>query len=74
MGLSKKDKSKILVKHLERDFELVSRCGETYVIMSVMDALSEIESLEEQINLLTPPKGMEICNVIFERYEEETND
>ena len=46
MKLSKKDKSKILVKHLEREFELVSRCGETYVIMSVMDALSEIESLE----------------------------
>jgi hypothetical protein len=47
MKLSKKDKSKILVKHLERDFELVSRCGETYVIMSIMDALSEIESVED---------------------------
>ena len=45
MKLSKKDKSKILVDHLERDFELVSRCGETYVIMSIMEALSEIESL-----------------------------
>jgi len=33
-----------------------------------------INFTEEQINLLTPPKGMEICNVIFERYEEETND
>lgn len=48
MGLTKKEKSKIIIKHLENDFEMKSSVGETYLIMSVTDALNEIENLENE--------------------------
>lgn len=48
MSLTKKEKSKIIIKHLEKDFEMKSKVGETYLIMSITDALNEIENLENE--------------------------
>ena len=46
-SLTKKEKSKIIIKHLEKDFELKSKLGETYLIMTIINALNEIESLDK---------------------------
>ena len=43
--LSRKDKSKIICNHLFKD-DLCNKSQETYVIMSVWDALKEIEKKE----------------------------